>query len=259
MKTSSETEIRPQADTEAGRAPKATQPRKRPVSETPFGLAPDTQETILERAPLVHIFERAVMDEARRRSGWRAALGLAPRAYAAECGVFQGHSMAACMAIATRLGLPVTIVGLDTFEGLPPPSDTDLEFAPEAAPYRHKTLFTNTSVDWVSGRLRSHQGSCRFELAKGLFADTLPSLKERTYFFVNIDCDLYEPHLECMEYFYPRLRPGGIIFFDDYHSADYPMGRQAIDKFLADKREKLWHLRYGPEEANHTKAFICKE
>ena len=232
-----------------------TEPRLA-LSEREFGTTDRELVRLRERAPLVQAFELAVLGEQLRQS--EIAPDSAQRPYAAECGVFQGHSMAACLAIADRLGLEMTMVGLDTFDGLPPLSATDLELAPATAPYRTQTFFGNTSRDLADRNIGAKAGRCRYELVQGLFSQTLPKLAERAYFFVNIDCDLYEPHLECLEYFYPRVRQGGIIFFDDYHSVDYPMGRKAIDHFLADKPEQLWHLRLGADGTNFTKTYIMR-
>jgi hypothetical protein len=61
-----------------------------------------------------------------------------------------------------------------------------------------------------------------------------------------------------MAYFYDRIVPGGVMFFDDYASAHYPMARSAVDEFLANKREKLFHIGYGPPAENATKSFIIR-
>ena len=179
-----------------------------------------------------------------------AAFGVKPKLMAAECGVYRGQSLVACCNIARDLGVDVAFVGLDSFEGLPPLSETDLEFAPDGIAYRDKTFFADAPLDEVQATLNAANLSNSVHLLRWL--------PEAAYDFVNIDCDLYEPHLECLEYFYPRTKSGGIIFFDDYHSADFPMAKQAIDIFLSDKPETLLHLRYGDEGVNHTKTYIQK-
>jgi O-methyltransferase len=55
------------------------------------------------------------------------------------------------------------------------------------------------------------------------------------------------------------MNPGGIIFLDDYHSRDFPMAKNAVDKFFENKPEILLHLRFGPEGINHTKCYIEKQ
>ena len=151
-------------------------------------------------------------------------------------------------------------MGLDTFEGLPPLSETDLSMTPPDASYVNERAFTNTSTGKVRKRLRmAGVAEADVQLEPGLFSDTLPRLDPALrYHFVNIDCDLYEPHLECLEYFYPRLVPGAVLFFDDYHSTQYPMAGKAVDDFLRDKPEQMVHLRFGEDGPNRTKAYIVK-
>lgn len=185
-------------------------------------------------------------------------MGTAKPMRAAECGVYRGHSLVACLRIARDLRVPVKFTGLDSFTGLPELDKEDLELAPEKALYREKVLFDDTSFDAVSNLLKLAGFSDTAQLVGGFFIDTLPTLNEARYDFVNIDCDLYAPHIECLEYFYPRMNNGGIIFFDDYHSHDFPMAKHAIDKFLEDKPETLFHLRFGIDGVNHMKCYIEK-
>lgn len=216
-----------------------------------------------EKIPLLQIFEKAALSwENKTRSSLignlRHMMGLSRPMMAAECGVYRGHSLIACLRIAQELGVPVHFVALDSFEGLPALVQEDLDSAPQKAPYRKQTLFNDTSFDSVRRLVTEAGFQKKTDLVKGFFADTLKTIPQYKYDFVNIDCDLYGPHIECLEYFYPRMRQGGIIFFDDYHSADFPMAKLAIDKFLSDKDEKLFHLRYADDEVNHTKCYIEK-
>ncbi|NEQ53666.1 MAG: class I SAM-dependent methyltransferase, partial [Leptolyngbya sp. SIO3F4] len=118
----------------------------------------------------------------------------------------------------------------------------------------------DTSLKQVQTQIDEEGLSRYITLLPGLFEKTLLEIpQDRAFFFVNIDCDLYKPHLECLDFFYPRMEKGGIIFFDDYHSVHYPMARKAIDKFMKSRSESIYHLRFGPELPNHTKAFIIKD
>jgi hypothetical protein len=184
--------------------------------------------------------------------------GAAPNFRAAECGVYTGSSLVACAQLAENFGLSFCIHGLDTFVGLPPLSVIDKSLAPPNAKYLENTVFTDTSVDIVRKKLATAGLDRNVVLHQGLFSVSLPQLPDQTYHFVNIDCDLYEPHLECMEYFYPRLVRGGIMFFDDYHSITFPMAGKAIDTFMCSKPERLMHLRFGKDGSNKTKAFFVK-
>lgn len=216
-----------------------------------------------EKIPLLEIFEKAALAwDNRSRSGLLGnlarSIGAARPMRAAECGVYRGHSLVACLRIARDLRVPVHFVGLDTFEGLPKLANRDLELAPENAPYRKEVLFGDTSFEAVATLIHDAGFAHQVKLVRGLFRDTLGTLEPVLYDFVNIDCDLYDGHVECLDYFYPRMTKGGVIFFDDYHSHDFPMAKSAVDTFLENKPEKLLHLRYGPEGINHTKCYIEK-
>ncbi len=52
--------------------------------------------------------------------------------------------------------------------------------------------------------------------------------------FVHVDVDLYEPTLACLEYFVPRLAPGGVIINDDYGSQSFPGAGRAWDLYFED-------------------------
>ena len=211
-----------------------------------------------ERVPLLQAFNLALSNYLSRSIREAAADHSAREFTAAECGVYTGSSLIACGRIAADANVPFRLFGLDTFAGLPPLSEIDQSLAPPDALYRTTALFTDTSIDEVQRKVSEANLSDHIKLLPGLFSETLDLLTSNSYDFVNIDCDLYEPHLECLTYFYGRTVPGGIIFFDDYYSIHYPMARAAIDAFMADKPEQLLHLRFGPDAPNRTKAFFVK-
>ncbi|MDH5725760.1 MAG: class I SAM-dependent methyltransferase, partial [Nitrospira sp.] len=177
---------------------------------------------------------------------------------AVECGVYMGSSLLACALMARDMAMPYRMIGMDTFSGLPPLSAKDQSFAPMGARYLSTQVFADTSKESVQAEIVRAGLGRHIELRQGLFSEILPTLPEQRYHFVNIDCDLYEPHIECLEYFYPRMESGGIIFFDDYHSVEFPMAGQAIDCFMRDKPEQLLHLRFGEDGSNRTKCYLVK-
>lgn len=255
----------PLSAVEAGSTPKKAKKPKIPFAQRPFSHLPPYQPEFAERVPVLEAFNLALANYVRleRRAGALPArmkkLFQAGRTFtAAECGVFTGNSLLACASLARDTGVPFELFGLDTFTGLPELSATDRSFAPPSAAYLKQTWFTETSVEAVAQRVREAGLARRVHLVQGLFADSLPRLPEHRFDFVNIDCDLYEPHIECLEYFYPRMVPGGVVFFDDYHSVDYPMAAKAVDAFMKDRPEKLQHLRFGEDAPNRTKAFFIK-
>ncbi|MBW4613052.1 MAG: class I SAM-dependent methyltransferase [Desmonostoc vinosum HA7617-LM4] len=237
-------------------------------SSNPFPHDFPYEEIYAERIPLLHIFRNAVAS-LYSNQGTKNPLAINLRNFAslifsnpdylaAECGVYMGHSLIACAEIARQYKLPIHIYGLDTFTGLPALSEVDKLYASENVLQKADVLFTDTSIQDVQSRIDAKNLTKYITLVPGLFNETLKELPNKKYFFVNIDCDLYEPHLECLEFFYPRMEQGGIIFFDDYHSVEYSMASKAVDKFMSKRPEKLFHLRFGRERTNYTKTFIVK-
>lgn len=234
----------------------------------PFDRLSPFDPLFFERVPLLLACQIAVANfianRKRDRHDSSRATELAERSvnnrfWAAECGVFTGNAMIATAKLMRDANVDFMLLGLDTFTGLPELTGKDLDLAPENAIYRTRKLFTETSIEAVSEIAVSEGLAESIWLVKGEFKDTLPTLPDGArYNFVNIDCDLYEPHLQCLEYFYPRVEPGGVIFFDDYESVNFPMVRRAVDDFMCDKPESLAFLRFGADCPNHCKAFLVK-
>lgn len=228
------------------------------------------QEFYAEKVPLLNVFRMVLGDFVVRKHerkkllvkilnmAWPSLPSKQDKFFAVECGVYKGNSLIACAEIARDVGLPFHFFGLDTFEGLPALSKTDRAMAPADAPYLERPMFDDTSMDEVQKKIQEKGLEQYVSLLKGLFSSTLPILSDKKFLFVSVDCDLYEPHVECLKFFYPRMERGGVIFFDDYYSVEYPMARIAIDRFLQDKPEILFHLRFGNDKPNHTKAFLVK-
>ena len=70
------------------------------------------------------------------------------------------------------------------------------------------------------------------QLVSGYFRDTLQEFSELRFSFVHLDCDIYASYMECLEFFYPRLAPGGIILLDEYNDPPWPGCNKAVDEFL---------------------------
>jgi len=137
----------------------------------------------------------------------------------------------------------------DSFEGLSEPSLED------AIPETHED-YAKLSHMCRKGYFARTEETVRFNLrdfpditfVKGWLPQSLEGIEEKQYRFVNLDVDLYEPTMGVLEYFYPRLVPGGLIVSDDYN---WPGGKKAIDEFCA---------RYNIEAefTSHHQAIIRK-
>jgi O-methyltransferase len=76
------------------------------------------------------------------------------------------------------------------------------------------------------------------EVREGWIPHTFCGLENVHYAFAHIDVDLYRSTLDCCEYFYPRLAPGGVLLFDEYAFRAAYGEKDALDEYFSDKRER---------------------
>ncbi|MEK7536878.1 MAG: TylF/MycF/NovP-related O-methyltransferase [Patescibacteria group bacterium] len=62
------------------------------------------------------------------------------------------------------------------------------------------------------------------------------SVPDTNFSFVRIDVDLYEPILEGLKSFYPKLSKGGYIFVHDYNNDHWEGVKKAVDEFLTENK-----------------------
>jgi O-methyltransferase len=125
----------------------------------------------------------------------------------AEVGVYRGDSAT----ILHELDPERELYLFDTFTGFPA-SDLETETG-EAATY---TTDHFADVD-VENMLKRFDGKDKIHIHAGYFPDTTKGLKGERFALVNLDADLYKPTTVALEFFYPRLNPGGVIFIHDYN------------------------------------------
>jgi hypothetical protein len=151
----------------------------------------------------------------------------------AECGVFEGSS--SWLICSATQGSGRTHHLFDGFEGLS---------APQAEDGSHWTAgVLAAGEDIVRHNLKPFAGSV--VLHKGWIPDRFPDVTDDTFAFVHVDVDLLQPTRDSVEFFYPRLSPGGILLCDDYGCTTCPGATSTIDKFLAGKPEKMVSLDGG--------------
>ena len=148
----------------------------------------------------------------------------------AELGVYQGSTAALLARYARRLNRQVYL--MDTYEGFDEQDFSGLDAGRGVA-------FTDTSLAAVRDRV----GDTNTAYVKGYFPQTTSQLPEDgRYCLVHIDTDLYAPIMSGLEYFYPRMVPGGFLIIHDYGSLAWEGAEKAIDLFFADKPECVIHI-----------------
>jgi len=152
-----------------------------------------------------------------------------------ECGSYTGVS-AWFMAKSS----PQTNLYLfDSFEGLSAPEIVD----------RPK----NGVQEWNKGDMLANEACLRHNLInfknvhimRGWIPSRFPEIASKMFRLVHIDVDLFQPTLDSLEFFYPRLVPGGVIVMDDYGYLTCPGAYKAAHQYMENKTEYILHLPTG--------------
>jgi O-methyltransferase len=141
----------------------------------------------------------------------------------AECGVYKGSLSRFLHALAPERRLFL----FDTFQG----------FDRRDSRTEGDERFRDTSAEKVMQTI----GDARnIFIRKGFFPVTAQGLEAETFALVVVDFDKYEPIRAAIEFFYPRLAPGGYMFVHDYNNpeSDWASSR-ALNEFLSGKPEKV--------------------
>jgi O-methyltransferase len=136
-----------------------------------------------------------------------------------ECGVWRG-GMSAAMADA----LPGRAHFLfDSFEGMPEAKEIDGRAALDFQ--RNKTApwhLDNCRVERSFAEKAMQMSAAKtFSIVPGWFNETLPGfMPPEPIAVLRLDADWYESTMVCLENFYPKVMPGGLIILDDYFYFD---------------------------------------
>jgi O-methyltransferase len=152
----------------------------------------------------------------------------------AECGVYRGAGSFLICRLSQAGSVPREHLIFDSFEGLSAPSESD-------------------GTHWMAGDMACGLEEVQRNLAEfpntRYFQGWIPSrfaeVADRRFAFVHIDVDLHRPTLDSIEFFYPRMSPGGVILCDDYGFTSCPGVTRACDEYLADKPERMIALCSG--------------
>jgi len=153
----------------------------------------------------------------------------------AEGGVFQGE-----FAREINKCFPERKLYLfDTFTGF---DQRDVEKEPTPAKYNFNIVagrYDFTTEELVLNKMPHPE---KVEIRKGYFPQTAVGLEDK-FCFVNLDFDLYEPIYQGLEFFVPKMSPGGVILVHDYYSDLYSVPNAV--KAYEDKYGKLNYMPIG--------------
>jgi O-methyltransferase len=145
----------------------------------------------------------------------------------AEVGVWRGETSS----FLHRLAPDRRLYLFDTFAGFPerdlPPGHMDLRFR-------------DTSLEAVRRRVGPGPNVV---LRPGYVPEVLDDVAGERFAFVLLDLDLFDPTRVSLEFFYPRMSPGGYLIVHDYNNDESDWAcKRALDGFLAGKPERVVEL-----------------
>lgn len=149
----------------------------------------------------------------------------------AEAGVFQGEFAKYINSFYSDRKIHL----FDTFEGF---SDSDV--------HKEKGLssaavgnYSNTDVELVLRKLSHPENAV---IHKGYFPQTAEGIISK-FCYVNLDMDLYQPTLEGLRFFAPKMVKGGVISVHDYFWGGYEKSiKKAVHEFIDETEMKNLRL-----------------
>jgi O-methyltransferase len=156
-----------------------------------------------------------------------------------ECGVWRGGSMMAAAKCLLKLREIRQLYLFDTFEGMPPPSEADVDCHGRPASTLLAISDRTTSDVWACSSIdevRKNMNStgypeARVTYVQGRVEDTIPSQAPSSISVLRLDTDWYESTAHELHYLFPRLSAGGILIIDDY--GHWQGARRAVDEYFA--------------------------
>jgi O-methyltransferase len=169
-----------------------------------------------------------------------------------ECGVWRGgSSMMAALALRgseqdRRMWL------YDTFEGMPPPSDRDVDYtgASAASTLNEDERVPGVSNNWAWATLDDVESNMAatgypaelLHYVPGKVEETIPGQAPERIALLRLDTDWYDSTRHELEHLYPRLVSGGVLIIDDY--GHWEGARGAVDEYFEGRPVFLGRIDY---------------
>lgn len=157
-----------------------------------------------------------------------------------ECGVWKGgSSMMIALTLLKNKCTDKKIYLYDTFEGMPEPTDNDININNKKAENKFLKLKRNeNSSDWCFSEIDEVKNNIfstgypkeNIIFVKGKVENTIPNIIPNKIALLRLDTDWYESTKHELEHLYPRLSEKGVLIIDDY---GHWLGcRKAVDEYL---------------------------
>jgi O-methyltransferase len=134
----------------------------------------------------------------------------------------------------------------DSFEGISAPTANDGVGDPRipiGKTKRAKGMF-KASIDEVRAVLEDFPD---ITFHPGWIPDTFTAADAPAgpFRLVHLDLDVHDPTRASLDYFVPRLAPGGAVLCDDFGSLRWPGARKAVEEYCAETGARLLRMSSG--------------
>ena len=170
---------------------------------------------------------------------WQAVESLPPSARAvAEVGVYRGGSAWFMADALRRSGREMPFYVCDTFQG-----HVEVDDSVDGV-HRPGVQFTRVKAEKVAKYLREFPF---IRMQVGDIRETAPAFAgESAFGLVHLDVDVYPITRFCLDFFGPRVVPGGMMVMDDYGTTTCEGVKRAVDEFTASNPGfRVMHLLTG--------------
>ncbi|HET8669536.1 MAG TPA: TylF/MycF/NovP-related O-methyltransferase [Candidatus Saccharimonadales bacterium] len=161
-----------------------------------------------------------------------------------ECGVWRGGSMMAVAHALLRLQKTRHLYLFDTFEGMPPPTNADINLRGDKASELLKKsdhsawIWAEAQIDEVRRNMeQTGYPQDKVTYVKGEVEDTIPAQAPPQIALLRLDTDWYESTKHELIHLYPRLSSGGVLLIDDY--GHWQGARRAVDEYIEENKLRL--------------------
>ena len=161
-----------------------------------------------------------------------------------ECGVWRGGSaMLAALTLIQNNQIHRKIYLYDTYEGMPEPTDKDIDL--HGVPYRllwkkEKELLTVSLDEVKNNMISTGYPEENIIFVKGMVEKTIPRTLPNQIALLRLDTDLYESTYHELIHLYPKVTAQGVVIIDDY--GHFQGSQEATDKYFSqESRQVLFH------------------
>jgi O-methyltransferase len=138
-----------------------------------------------------------------------------------ELGVFYGHLSKVI------INFDLELLSNRNFYLVDPWGSSKLDFS--------NARYNEDIYEFVESRFKAYP---QIKLIRNSVPDALNEVPSQKIAFLMIDMNGFEAELAALNFFYPKMVKGGIIYFDDY-GGRWPRLREVVDEFLSNKPEEL--------------------